>query len=156
LRDLPSHNSSRLHEEFTVVDEFTNTVAKLQEHESSLDSSQKWKLLSLQMMVDILKELVIASNIEKLQSRMVAMDECVHTVEKSLNTHLNRKESIRQEIIAEQVNLSSLQKTIKDLTDLENQRLHDFMDLEANYDLAYGKAESIAQMWDVIQAMLRQ
>ncbi|MCH93032.1 hypothetical protein A2U01_0013979, partial [Trifolium medium] len=55
LKDLPPHDSSLLQEEFTIVSDFTNIVAELQKFESFLSSSQKWKLLSLQMMVDILK-----------------------------------------------------------------------------------------------------
>ncbi|MCI34102.1 hypothetical protein A2U01_0055320, partial [Trifolium medium] len=96
------------------------------------------------------------SNIEKLQSRMIALDEHIQAVEKQLNTHLQRRESLRQEVISEQLNLNALQKTIKDLTKLENQRLHDFMDVEAKFDIAYGKAASVAQIWDGIQVMLRQ
>ncbi|MCI11457.1 hypothetical protein A2U01_0032558, partial [Trifolium medium] len=80
----------------------------------------------------------------------------IQAIEKQLNVHLKRRESLRQEVITEQINLNALQKTIKDLTDMENQRLHDFMDVEAKFDLAYGKAASVAQIWDGIQAMLRQ
>ncbi|MCI39014.1 hypothetical protein A2U01_0060243, partial [Trifolium medium] len=55
LKDLPPLDSSCLHEEFAIVSDFTNIVTELQKFESSLTSSQKWKLLSLQMMADILK-----------------------------------------------------------------------------------------------------
>ncbi|MCI03549.1 hypothetical protein A2U01_0024589, partial [Trifolium medium] len=143
LKDLPPHDSSCLHEEFAIMmaDILKSEIPFIN---SSFDHYNDFQDDSVNHTncLDILeqRESVAVTNIEKLQSRMVALDEHIQAVEKQLNTHLHRRENIRQETVAEQINLNALQETIKDLTDLENQRLHDFMDVEAKFDFAYGKA----------------